>query len=121
MRRVALVEDNPDTRLLVQAVLGRQYCVTAYADGFAALDGMRREPPEIVLLDISLPGMDGEAVLRRLQDDAALRDVPVIAFTAHAMAGDRERFLTAGFVDYLVKPVEDINVLRDMVAWWLAA
>ena len=67
--------------------------------------------PDLVLLDVSLPGMDGLEVLARMRDDAVLCDVPVIVVTAHAMAGDRERYLAAGFDGYVPKPIVDERVL----------
>jgi two-component system cell cycle response regulator DivK len=91
MKKIAIVEDNPDNRLLVRVILESHYTVTEYEDGFAALAGLARGRPDLVLLDVSLPQMDGTEVLRRIRDDATLRSLPVIALTAHAMAGDREK------------------------------
>ncbi len=105
------MEDNADNRLLVQAILEDQYRVTEYEDGQMALNGLRRSRPDLVLLDISLPGMDGVEVLQRIRTDEALRDLPVIALTAHAMAGDRDRFLDAGFDGYVTKPIVDDELL----------
>jgi two-component system, cell cycle response regulator DivK len=105
--RLALVEDNPDNRLLVQAILEDRYAIDEYENGIEALEGMGASPPDLVLLDISLPEMDGTEVLRRMRTDPALRDIPVIALTAHAMTGDRERFLALGFDHYMTKPIVD--------------
>jgi len=115
LRRVALVEDNPDNRLLVQAILEELYAIDEYETGVEALVGMKASPPDLVLLDISLPEMDGTEVLRRMREDASLAGVPVIALTAHAMAGDRERFLALGFDRYLTKPIVDLDVLVTAV------
>jgi CheY-like chemotaxis protein len=106
-RRIAVVEDNADNRLLLQALLAERYALDEYEDGAAALAGIPAAPPELVLLDISLPGMDGPEVLRRLREDPRLATLPVIALTAHAMAGDRDRYLAAGFDGYLTKPILD--------------
>lgn len=111
MRMIAVVEDNADNRLLVQAMLEDQFQVVEYEDGQEALEGLRTERPDLVLLDISLPGMDGLEILREIRADGRLRDLPVIALTAHAMAGDRERFLDAGFDGYLTKPIMDEELL----------
>lgn len=111
MKKIAVVEDNPDNRLLVQVILEPLYEVVEYETGFAALAGLPREKPDLVLLDISLPGMDGSEVLRRLRADAQLQSLPVIALTAHAMSGDREKYLEAGFNDYVTKPIVDETVL----------
>ena len=118
--KVALVEDNPDNRLLVQAILEDAFQISEYETGILALEGMQEDRPELVLLDISLPGMDGTEVLRRMREEDSLRSIPVIALTAHAMTGDRERFLSQGFDDYLTKPIVDdeelIRVIRALLA-----
>lgn len=105
--RLAVVEDNADNRLLLQALLGDRYELVEYDNGTSALEGFATTRPDLVLLDISLPGMDGNEILQRIRKDAALRGLPVIALTAHAMAGDREKFLAAGFNDYITKPIVD--------------
>jgi CheY-like chemotaxis protein len=115
MKKIALVEDNPDNCLLVRAILESLYEVTEYETGFAALEGLQKEKPALVLLDVSLPEMDGTEVLRRIRADAGLRDLPVIALTAHAMAGDREKYLAAGFDEYVTKPIVDETLLLDAI------
>jgi CheY-like chemotaxis protein len=112
---LALVEDNPDNRMLVQALLDDRYDITEYETGVEALDGIAGSPPDLVLLDISLPGMDGTEVLSRLRATAHGATVPVIALTAHAMAGDRERFLGLGFDAYVTKPIVDEQALIDTI------
>ena len=111
LRRIAVVEDNPDNRLLLQALLVDLYRIDEYEDGPAALIGMALTPPDLVLLDISLPEMDGPEVLKRLRAHAALKRLPVIALTAHAMTGDREKFLAMGFDGYVTKPILDEEFL----------
>lgn len=120
MKRIAVVEDNADNRLLVSAILDGRYALREYASGAEALAGLEAQPPELVLLDISLPEMDGTEVLRRIRGHAALRHLPVIALTAHAMAGDRERYLAAGFDDYVTKPILDESLLLSAIARLLA-
>jgi CheY-like chemotaxis protein len=115
MKKIALVEDNPDNRLLVRVILESLYQVTEYETGFAALQGLQKEKPELLLLDVSLPEMDGTEVLRRIRADAGLRDLPVIALTAHAMSGDREKYLAAGFDEYVTKPIVDETLLLDAI------
>ena len=107
MPTVAVVEDNADNRLLLQAILGDQFELVEYDNGTDALAGIAGSRPDLVLLDISLPGMDGNEILKRIRADKGLRSLPVIALTAHAMAGDREKFLAAGFNDYITKPIVD--------------
>ena len=112
---LAVVEDNADNRLLLDAILGDRYRIVEYENGVDALAGLTREPPDLVLLDISLPGMDGNEILARIRADAALKHLPVIALTAHAMAGDRERLLANGFDEYITKPIVDETLLIDAI------
>lgn len=105
--RVAVVEDNADNLLLLEVLLSEHYEVVQYTSGPDALAGLRAQSVDLVLLDISLPGMDGLEVLQKLRKDDALEGVPVVAITAHAMTGDRERLLRAGFDDYISKPILD--------------
>ena len=121
MKKIAVVEDNPDNRLLVQVILEPLYEVVEYETGFAALEGLPREKPDLVLLDISLPEMDGTEVLRRIRANAQLQALPVIALTAHAMSGDREKYLKAGFNGYVTKPIVDEAVLLDAIQQLLPA
>jgi CheY-like chemotaxis protein len=112
---VALVDDQEDNRLLFSMLLEMRYKVTAYASGRAALDGFATVLPDIVLLDISLPDMDGTEVLRQIRADERLRRLPVIALTAHSSAGDSERFLDGGFDGYIAKPLEDDEILYTTI------
>ena len=111
MKTLAVVEDNADNRLLLQAILDDQYTLVEYDNGIDALVGLTAHKPDLVLLDISLPGMDGNEILVRIRADDHLKDLPVIALTAHAMAGDREKYLAAGFNDYITKPIVDESLL----------
>jgi len=115
MKRIAVVEDNADNRLLLQALLGDQFQLTEYETGAEALAGLVQSPPDLVLLDISLPGMDGNEVLERIRADESIRHLPVIALTAHSMNGDREKFLARGFDDYVTKPIVDEMILFDAI------
>src|SRR5262245_32597992 len=101
MKTIAVVEDNADNRLLLHAFLADRYRIIEYETGPAALDDFRANMPDLILLDVSLPGMDGLEVLTHIRADAHFQGLPVIALTAHAMHGDRERFLKAGFNDYV--------------------
>jgi CheY-like chemotaxis protein len=115
MKRVSVVEDSPEIRLLVSVLLSRSYEVTEYADGQEALDGFARSRPDLVLLDISLPRIDGTEVLARMRADPALERIPVIAFTAYASASERQRLLDLGFDDHISKPLTDFQLLRGTV------
>ncbi len=110
---ILYIEDNFHNRRLVRKVLvSRGYNVEEAADGVEGLQKVRELHPDVVLLDISLPRMDGIEVVRRIREDEAIRNIPVIALTASAMAGDRERFLNAGCDDYLSKPVRMATLLK---------
>lgn len=113
--KIAVVEDNPDNRLLVNAILEDAYEISEYETGVEAVEGLAADPPDLVLLDISLPEMDGTEVLAWIRQQPQFRSLPVIALTAHAMAGDREKYLAAGFNDYVTKPIVDEDVLLEAI------
>lgn len=118
--RIVLVEDNPDNRLVVHALLDDRYVIDAYADARSGIAAIRAHPPDLLLLDIALPGMDGVEMLSVLRADSAIPRIPAIALTALAMTGDRERLLSEGFDDYVSKPIVDEQVLFDAIAKALA-
>jgi len=115
MRRVAIVEDNPDNLMLVEAILSPHYELVSYENGIDALEGLPSENVELVLLDISLPRMDGVAVLESMRLDNQLKHLPVVALTAHAMVGDREKYMAKGFDEYFTKPIVDFEALIKLV------
>lgn len=117
--KIAVVEDNPDNRLLVNAILEDLYEISEYETGVEAVEGLLGNPPDLVLLDISLPEMDGTEVLAWIRHQPQFGDLPVIALTAHAMAGDREKYLAAGFNDYVTKPILDEDLLLEAIQRWL--
>jgi CheY-like chemotaxis protein len=105
--RLLLVEDHEEGREGLSRHLRRRgYEVLVAADGAQGLEAARSARPDLILMDMSLPILDGWEATRRLKADAATRPIPVIALTAHAMAGDREKALEAGCDDYDTKPVE---------------
>ena len=120
MTRIAVVEDNPDNRLLVSVILEDDFDVVEFEDGAQALAGLADAAADLVLLDISLPGMDGVEVLRNLREAPATAHLPVIALTAHAMVGDRERYLEKGFDSYVSKPITDESLLLGAIEELLA-
>lgn len=116
-RRIVVLEDNADNLLLLHAMLDDLYELETYQTGQEALAGLRRaRPPDLVLLDVLLPGMDGIEVVRHIRADRVLADVPVVALTARAMAGDREALLAAGFDEYIARPIVDEQILLDAIA-----
>jgi CheY-like chemotaxis protein len=117
MAKILVVEDNELNRDMLTRRLSRKgYEVIAAVDGEEALAKVRGESPDLVLMDMSLPVLDGWEATRRLKSDSATRSVPVIALTAHAMSDDREKALAAGCDDYDTKPVELKRLLRKMEA-----
>jgi CheY-like chemotaxis protein len=120
MKSIMLVEDNRDNRLLVRVLLSELYTLHEYETGFAAMEALKTSVPDLILLDISLPGMDGIELLTRLRQDERLRNKPIIALTAHAVSGDRERFLEAGFNDYVAKPIVNEEAFLQSIKRWLS-
>jgi two-component system cell cycle response regulator DivK len=107
MKRVLLAEDNPMNRELIHDMLeARGFEVIATGDGEEVLRKIEEVQPDVVLLDIQMPRLDGYAVLRRLREGARFRHLPVIALTAYAMHGDREKALESGFDSYISKPID---------------
>lgn len=118
MKQILLVEDNADNRDLVFAFLDADYDIKACVDGFEAIEELKPETgyiPDIILCDISLPGMDGVELLRRLRQESRFAKIPCIALTSHAMKGDQERFLAAGFNAYVSKPILDEDSLIEPI------
>ena len=113
--KVAVVEDNPDNRMLVQALLEDRFEISEYETGMQAVEGLPGNIPDLILLDISLPEMDGTEVLAWIRAQERLKHLPVIALTAHAMAGDRDKYLAAGFNDYVTKPIVDEALLIEAI------
>jgi len=114
--RVLIVDDSPVTRELVRDVLEPQgHEILEAADGLSALREIEAGRPQVVLLDIEMPWLDGYEVIRRLRQDPRFQHLRVAAFTAHAMKNERERALEAGFDDYITKPIRPA-VLRTLIA-----
>lgn len=104
---ILIVDDSGKNRRLCRAILEPSgYAVTEAADGEEGLRVARKELPEVILMDVQMPVLDGFRALERLKAEPATRDIPVVALTSHAMKGDRERFLEAGFADYISKPID---------------
>ncbi len=115
MAKILLVEDNEMNRDMLSRRLARQgYDVVIAQDGARGVAMVTEEHPDLVLMDMSLPIVDGWEATRRLKSDPATRSVPVIALTAHAMAEDREKALAAGCDDYDTKPIELPRLLEKI-------
>lgn len=107
MKKVLVVEDVDLSRELVVQLLEDTYQVIEAANGQEGLKLAEREQPDLILMDLSLPVMDGWEATRRLKAHSELRSIPIIALTAHAMVGDEEKALAAGCDDYLPKPLDE--------------
>ena len=107
MKKILVVEDVEFNRDLVVQLLEDSYEVLTAADGAAGLQLAERECPDLILMDLSLPVIDGWEATRRLKANAALQDIPIIALSAHAMLGDAEKALLSGCDDYLSKPLDE--------------
>lgn len=120
MKRILLVEDNEDNRDLVCALLEGRYWVDECKDAGEALQRLNQAHddarPDLLLLDISLPSMDGVELLRRIREDSQLARIPAVALTAHAMKDDGNRFRAAGFDGYVTKPIVDEALLLEAIA-----
>lgn len=121
-KTVLYIEDNPHNRRLVRRTLERRgYTIIEAEDGEQGLEMVHELKPPLVLLDIGLPKMDGMEVVGRIKADAELQDIPVIAITASAMQGDRERFLAAGCDDYLSKPIQVLELIDKVNLYYPSA
>jgi CheY-like chemotaxis protein len=115
MIKVLMAEDSVVNRELLRELLESQGCeVDEARDGEEALMILARKRPDIVLLDIGMPKLDGFDVIRKVREDPSLADLPVLAVTAYAMRGDREKGLEAGFDGYLSKPVNGRLLFAEM-------
>ncbi len=117
-QKILLVEDNEDNRIIYSTVLRHLgYEVVEAHDGPQALALARSEKPSLILMDISIPEVDGWEATRILRRETGTATTPIIALTAHALAGDRERAAAVGFSSYLAKPVEPRVVVAEVRRW----
>jgi len=117
--KILIVEDNQDNRELAVKVLRNKGFETVEAvDGEEAIEKAVSEKPDLILLDISLPKLDGYEVAKRLKNMEEFKEIPIVAFTAHAMKGDREKVIAAGFEGYISKPI-NIREFPDQVKLYI--
>ena len=117
MSRILLVEDNEMNRdMLSRRLQRRGYEVIIAIDGKAGIEAAESQLPDLILMDMSLPLIDGWDATRQLKSNSATQHIPVVALTAHAMDGEREKALAAGCDDYDTKPVELERLLQKMEA-----
>lgn len=115
---ILVVEDNPDNMMTVKALLQDTYQIIEAVDGQAGIEEALKVKPSLILLDISLPKVDGFKVLDALRNDKSTSKIPVVALTARVMTGDREKILSYGFDDYVSKPIDE-SVLKDTIRSFL--
>jgi CheY-like chemotaxis protein len=115
MPKILIVEDNEMNRDMLSRRLERRgFSIAIAVDGQQGVDMARSEKPDLILMDMSLPVMDGWTATQTIKADAELAKIPVIALTAHAMAGDREKAMAAGCDDYDTKPIELPRLLEKI-------
>jgi CheY-like chemotaxis protein len=115
MPKILIVEDNEMNRDMLSRRLERRgFAIVMAVDGQQGVDLARSEKPDLILMDMSLPVMDGWTATQTIKSDADLAKIPVIALTAHAMAGDREKAMAAGCDDYDTKPIELPRLLEKI-------
>jgi two-component system cell cycle response regulator DivK len=118
---ILVVEDNPASQMLVEAVLqGYGYLVRFATSATEALASIELERPDLILMDIQLPGRDGLSLTRQLKADPVQASIPIVAVTAHAMASDRQLSLDAGCIGHITKPY-DTKLLAEQIAAFLRA
>jgi len=115
MKRVLVAEDNPTNRELLRELLEiRGYSVVEACDGEETLATVEQADPDLLLLDIGMPRLDGYAVARKLRENPRFAALPVVAVTAYAMQGDREKILSSGFDGYLSKPINSVSLGQEL-------
>jgi CheY-like chemotaxis protein len=119
--RILVVDDNEAGQLLVCSVLQPQeFLVDSAGSAVEVLERLKAHTPDLILMDVQLPGQDGLSLTRQLKADPATAAIPIVALTAHAMPGDREQALAAGCVGYISKPI-DTRTLGDQIREFLSA
>ncbi len=116
-KKILVADDQQSIRSLVTRFLSNKYAVLEAEDGEEALEMSRSQKPDLILLDIMMPKMDGYEAMRELRKQKKFKKLPIIALTAKAMRGDKNKCIDAGASDYLAKPVNSEKLLSMMRAW----
>lgn len=115
---ILIVDDDPDNRAIAAAILqANGYTVTLAVNGIEGLECAGRIKPDLILLDLSMPKLDGWSTVKQLRTIPGLKTIPVIAFTAHAMTGDEQRAIKAGCDDYITKPCMPKQITEAVGKW----
>jgi len=115
MYKILIVEDNTDNLAVLEAFLEDDYELVNADDGRKGLEMAISQKPDLILMDISLPEMDGTEVLAEIKKIEDIKNIPTIALTAHAMVGDKEKYLKLGFNSYVSKPILDDEELIELI------
>lgn len=118
MKKIYIVEDDADSAALIKEILSVDFDTVLYTNVGDLIEFLNQPDtvaPDLFVLDISLPGMDGVTLLRKIRDEDSYKNIPALALTAHAMKGDKESFLQSGFNAYMSKPIVDIDGLINAV------
>jgi len=115
MKRILVIEDNDVNLYLLRTILQKLgHQVIEAQDGFTGVELAIAERPDLILMDIQLPGLDGIATTKKILSIEETKDIPIIAITSYAMVGDRERILTAGCIAYLEKPIDPESFIEEL-------
>jgi two-component system cell cycle response regulator DivK len=117
-KRILVIEDNRDNMTLIVDLLSSlDYEIFQAFDGETGIEMAEKNTPDLILMDLSLPRMDGWTAAKAIKDKPEYNAIPIIALTAHAMSGDKERALAAGCDDYLTKPIEMMQLLKKLTLY----
>ncbi len=115
MKKVLVVEDNEINLYLMRTILQKLgHHVIEAQDGFSGVDLARAERPDLILMDIQLPGLDGYGATKKIRAIETTKDIPIIAITSYAMVGDREKILAAGCTAYIEKPIDPESFIEEL-------
>jgi two-component system, cell cycle response regulator DivK len=113
MKKILIIEDNENNLYLMRFMLTKMgHVVLEARDGSAGVDLAKQNLPDLILMDIQLPVLDGYAATRLIREDAMLREVPIIAVTSYAMVGDKEKAMEAGCTAYVEKPINPVSFIK---------
>ena len=115
MHKILIVEDNADNLAVLESFLEDDYQLVSADDGEKGVQVAVREKPDLILMDISLPKMDGTEALAQIRQIKEIKETPVVALTAHAMIGDKEKYLNLGFNAYMSKPIINDEDLIELI------
>jgi CheY-like chemotaxis protein len=117
-KTIMVVDDNPDIITIVKTILeGKGYSVLSASSGVELLNLLKSQKPDLIILDIMMPEMDGYQAMRQIREMKEFRTLPLIALTAKAMKGDREKCIEAGASDYIAKPINNAHLLSMLKSW----